>query len=159
MSPPDEAPGFDLQVFADLALELRRVADELDYQRKRQERFNTALHIINLTMDKQVTTTTQTIHPAADVAGPRTGYVWDLISLTADGMTAGSIDVYKGPVGAGNKVLSFQSAGTQIVGTGSIFLQRGDLLTFVSSGSFAGTTTLSLCAVELEEWLLADYLL
>ena len=147
--------GLDLKVMADLSLNLGRVADEMERERKRRERFATALHIIEVN-SLSISAASQTLDKG-DIMGPRTGKVWDVTWMSCATFTAGTIAVYKDGAVDSNKRFVFTQAG--VWEPSQFLLQRGQRMILVSDSNFAGTAQISFAAVEFDEWLLPDYLL
>jgi hypothetical protein len=148
-------PGIDLQVFADLSLQLGRVATELESQRLRQQRFATALHTIDVVCPP-ITAATSTLD-VIDLMGPRQGKVWDIRRISVATFTGGTVTVYKGAAADMNQQFTFLQAGNW--GPDFLMLQPGDRLVMVSNAAFTGSATVSFSGVELDSWLLPDYLL
>jgi len=155
----EDPAGVSLKVFADLAVNLGRVADRLDKEQARRVRFATSLHLLDGVVTQISTASTD--HQNAEKLGPRNGKVWDVRAITCAGLTAGTVNVYKGPNAGGtasqNQRFTFLQAGEWE--PGFLYLQAGQHLTFYSSSSFAGPVVIAVDGVEFDEYLLPDYLL
>ena len=160
LSDAGAGPGVSVEVEAMLSLTAScdRLAGEMQAARKRQERFGQALHLLPDVVLPQITASGYTLD-IPEMTGPRTGKIWDVLSVTCNTFTAGTVALYNGEVADMNERYVFPVPGTYWFGGGLLFLQRNDRLVFVSSEDFAGLATLSFTAVELDEWLLPDYLL
>ena len=147
--------GLDLSVFADIAVSLGRVADELERERERRRRFATSLHMVNVPA-LQIDAASKTLD-MADLLGPRTGKMWDITWMSCATFTGGTVSVWKNAAQDTNLRFNFVQAG--VWEPSQFLLGRGDRMLIGSNSAFTGTANIAFEAVEFDEWLLPDYLL
>jgi hypothetical protein len=162
LTPPgqDETDsGFNIRVFADLSANLGRAADEMQHKRQLDARLWQAIRPLPGIVCPQITTTNGLLDQP-ELLSPRTGYWWDVKTLTAATFTAGSVNVYLGGTGAEDSHLAlvFPVAGTYQMGTGQLLVPPGERL-IVKAVAVTGNVTSWLTVVEVAAWALPAYLM
>jgi hypothetical protein len=145
--------GPSLDMWADLSVSIRGLAAELTAQRDRADRKIKAIHPFKVTLPSIITNTTLDL---PDVMGPHDGYAWDVHLVTLNSaFTGGTVILFSGA--GGTQEFVFSQAGMLQYGKGQLVLMPHDRLTLVTAG-LAGSAQVTLRGIEIETWLLADYL-
>jgi hypothetical protein len=90
------------------------------------------------------------------VQGPPVGWYWSIRRLTAQGFTAGTVEVCESNAG-GEVLVPFAQAGTFTFGRGEILLNPQSYLVLVAA-SITGTVTVFGKADAVPDWHLTRYL-
>ncbi len=148
---PDSEP--TLEVFAQLGVQLGRVADGLEAAERYRVRCRGALQQVPIF--SPVLAGSGTIDQP-DALECKTGFHWGIRRLAAVGFTAGTVTVFNSAAG-GEVIVPFDQAGVATFGRGEVLLQPGDRLVAVASG-ITGTVQLTGRADCFETWYLAEYI-
>lgn len=142
-----------LEVFAQLGVQLGRVADALEAAEQYRVKRRGALQQVPIF--SPVLSASGTID-APDALMCKTGYHWGIRRLAAVGFTAGTVTVYNSAAN-GEVIVPFTAAGVATFGRGEVLLQPGDRLVAVASG-ITGTVQLTGRADCFETWYLPEYI-
>jgi hypothetical protein len=152
-----------LQILADMSVNLSRAVKAIEDQVARNQRLWSQIRPIPGIPVGQLTAASATL-AQPELAGPRSGYWWDVHLINGATFTGGAVNVYRSAGGTTqpdiNLVGGFPSAGYLTYGKAQLLLAPGQYLIFGSSSAFTGTANISLGSVtEIAATALPDYLL
>jgi hypothetical protein len=152
-----------LQILADMSVNLSRAVKAIEDQTARNQRLWSQIRPIPGIPVGQITAAS-TLLALPELAGPRTGYWWDVHLLNGATFTGGSVNVYRGAGGLTqpdiNLVGAFTAAGYLTYGKAQLLIPPGQYLIFGSSSTFTGTANIAVTSVtEIAATALPDYLL
>jgi len=155
--------GFSFQMFADLGANLGRVARALEDEQARKQRAWRQIRPIPGIPAGQLTAASTFLNQP-ELAGPRSGYWWDVHLIVAATFTGGSVNVFRSAGGTVQPdimlVGGFPSSGYLTYGKAQLMISPGQSLVFGSSSTFTGTANISLASVtEIASAAVPDYLL
>jgi hypothetical protein len=146
-----------LQLMANLNLSIGRMADEVRATRERDAKLAEGVRPIPGIAVPQITTSGGTAdYP--ELLSPRSGYWWDVKTVTAATFTGGTVSLYAGGQSDSTLRFVFTTSGTFAFGTGQLLVPPGQRLIFVAS-SVTGSVTPSLSVIEVASWALPAYLM
>ena len=150
-------PGFSVQAMAELSANVGAMAAAIRDQADRQQRLWSAIRPIPGIAVPAITSSSGTAdYP--ELLAPRTGYWWDVKSVTCATFTAGSVNLYAGQQADSELRFVFPTAGTYTFGTGQLLVPPGQRLIFTAV-SVTGNVTPSLTVFEIAAWALPAYLM
>jgi len=155
--------GPGLQVFAELSANLGRVAQLMQNDVERKQRAWRQIRPITGIPVGQITAAS-TLLGSPELAGPRSGFWWDIHLLLGATFTGGAVNVYRSAGGLTqpdlNLVGGFTSSGYLTYGKAQLMLAPGQYLVFGSNSTFTGTANLAIASVtEIAAAAVPDYLL
>lgn len=146
--------GVQAAVGGSLELLLGRVAKNLDRDRERKDRLFQLVNVVPIIGALNGSGTLD--YP--DRYGPTDGFTWDVRRISADGFTAGTVNLYKNDAtGAGVRVASWSTPGTW-TWSGQLWLRARDRLVFIATG-IAGNVQIDGNAHLVAESLVPEYIL
>jgi hypothetical protein len=159
--------GLELEANASLGLALGRVATALEAAQRDNQRAQRSIMSIPIKPHSNaVVSTAVTILSHESDLGPRTGYAWAIQRLTVGGLSSGDlVSVYKGPpvsVTADPTMLVqvlTNTTPTWVPGRTGLILFPGDTIVVTGTGLQATTVTLSGEVIQMEQWVVPDFLL
>lgn len=147
-----------LEFMATISASLDTVAERLRVQNDRQNQLAQAIRVIAHIPIGQITTTNGSLNQP-ELAGPRSGYAWEVRRVTANTFSAGTVQCYvDSNLAPQNLVLPFSQSGVNYPGGGNLILNRGHWLVFGAT-AITGNADISIGVIEIEERWLAAYLL
>lgn len=145
-----------LKVMADLNGGITKLHSQLDANARRRAEFNKNISPFYVGLI-DVTTSGTTDRP--NNMGPRTGWYWDVHTLICQGLSAGTVAVYKNNA-AGELWANFASSGQINWGKNQFILTAGDRLVFVGSASVPATgVLLTIAGIQIAAPYFGDYAL
>jgi len=144
------------EVTAGLSVQLGRVADLLEAERRRKMALVQCLRQAPFAGGIPLSGGAGTLQQA-DLYQAKPGYTWSIRRATATGFSAGTVTVYKN-VSGGEILWTWPTAGTFTFGRGEQLLEPMDQMIFVASG-ITGTVQVNGTGDLFESWLLADYII
>lgn len=151
--------GFSLAAMAELSANVGRMADAITAQADRQQSLWRAIRPIpGIAVPPITTTNGKADYP--ELLAPRSGYWWDVKTITAATFSAGTVNLYAGGTGAEDSELRFvfTTAGTYAFGSAQLLVPPGQRLIFAAQ-TVTGNVTPSLTVVEVAAWALPAYLM
>lgn len=133
--PAETTPNPVLDALAKIHLSLTAVDKKLTGEAARMAELNRAY--LPLYIGLTGVTTSQTVD-LPNILGPRTGWYWDIHTIIGQGVSAGSITVYKNSAN-GEQWATFNSSGQVNWGKLQFLLTAGDRLVLVGSASLPAT--------------------
>jgi hypothetical protein len=159
--------GLDLEASASLGLSVGRLVSSIEASRAAQQRAQRSVMWMPVKPHSvAVVSEAVTILSHEHDLGPSTGYAWAVQRLCVGGLSSGDlITLYKGPsssftVDPTNEVQVFTSTTPAWVpGRTGLILYPGDSLVFSGTGLQATTVAVSGEVIQLEQWVMPDFLL
>jgi hypothetical protein len=159
--------GLDIEASASLGIQLGRIANSLERSLADQQRAQRSVMYIPIKPHSNtVTAGAVTILSHESDLGPRTGYAWAVQRLTVGGLSSGdSVSVYKGPpvsVTADPTMLVqllTNTTPTWVPGRTGLVLFPGDTIVVTGTGLQATTVTLQGDVIQLEQWIVPEFML
>lgn len=149
------SPGIDVEVTARLCASLDGYTAALNRDWAFRQRAATALTQVpfagSITLSGGAGTDDQ-----PDKLTAKTGYVWAVRRITANGWTAGSVTAYRNS-SLGEPVMPFPTPAVNTIGRSELLLMPGDRLVWGATG-ITGTVSYWGTADCMESWLLPFYL-
>lgn len=149
------SPGIDLDVSARICVSLDGLAARMDREHDWRQRQAQVIRQIpfagSVTLSGGAGTDDQ-----PDKLTAKTGYIWGIRRITAQGFTAGTVTAYRNST-VGEPVLPFTAAAVNTLGKGQLLLMPGDRLVWGATG-ITGTVTYWGAADCFESWYLPYYL-
>jgi hypothetical protein len=149
--------GLDLQIAASLQASLDSIDERLRVQNARQNALAQAIRVISHIPIGQISSTNGTLNQP-ELAGPKSGWAWEVRRVTVNTFTAGTVQCYIQGNAPQNLVLPFAQSGVNYPGSGNLILQNGDWLVFAAT-TITGNADISLGVIEIDQRWLAAYLL
>lgn len=147
--------GIDAEVTARLCASLDRLTERMDRRAALQQLAMQAMRQVpfygSITLSGGAGTDDQ-----PDKLQPKTGYVWSIRRITAQGYSAGTVTAYLNSTN-GEPVMPFPAAAVNTLGRGELLVQSGERLVWGATG-ITGTVTYWGRADCMEQWLLPFYL-
>jgi hypothetical protein len=159
--------GLDIEASASLGIQLGRIANSLERSLADQQRAQRSVMYIPIKPHSvAVASTNASIYSHERDLGPRDGYAWAVQRLTVGGLSSGDlVSIYKGPgiSVAIDPTLLVQvltnTTPTWIPGRTGLMLFPGDTIVVNGTGLQATTVTLSGDVIQLEQWIVPEFLL
>lgn len=161
-------PGLDVEAMMGVSLQLGRIADGMAEQKLLEQQYLQAVMSITL-KPHQVTVDgsgNATILNHENDLGPASGYVWAVQRLTVAGLASGdTISFYKAPgSSAGIQATTFINSVTSTApmwspGRTGLILFNGDTVIAAGTSLTATTVTLTGEIIQLENWIVPQFLL
>jgi hypothetical protein len=148
-------PDLEIDITAQLAAALGRVADGLDREARWRQRQAEVIRQIPLTAPQMPLAGGAGILDSVDNLAVKTGYCWGIRRLTLSGFTAGTAVVYNSSV-FGEPLVPYPQAATFTFGRGEVLLKPGDRLVVQATG-ISGYVQLNGIADCFEQWYLPIY--
>ena len=149
------APGIDLEASIRLSASMDGMAAALNREsawRERQARAITRVYFAgSITLSGGAGTDDQ-----PDKLQAKTGYIWGIRRLTAQGYTVGTVTAYRNS-SVGEPLIPFPSAAVNTFGKGQILLMPNDRIVWVAT-TITGTVSYYGEADCIEQWYLPYYL-
>ena len=149
------SPGIDVEVTARLCASLDGIAQRLDRAQAFRQRCAAALTSVpfvgTVTLSSGAGTDDQ-----PDKLTAKTGFIWSVRRITANGWTAGSVTAYRNS-SIGEPVMPFPTPAVNTIGRGELLLMPGDRIVWGAT-TITGTVSYSGVADCFESWLLPFYL-
>ena len=149
------SPGIDVEASLRLCASLDGMAARMDRDQAWRDRIGRALTRVyfagSITLSGGAGTDDQ-----PDKLQAKTGYIWSVRRLTAQGFTAGTVTAYRNS-SVGEPLLPFPAAAVNTLGKGQILLMPNDRIVWGAT-SITGTVSYYGEADCIEQWYLPYYL-
>lgn len=145
-----------LEMMGKLNVTMGKVEEKIDAETRRKQRLNQ--NIFPLSSELIGVTTSQNVD-LPNVMGPRTGWYWDIHTIIGQGITAGSIAIYKNS-SSGVQWGNLTTSGQLNWGKQQFTLTAGERLVFVGSAALPATgAAMSIHGVQVAAPYWGDYAL
>jgi hypothetical protein len=169
LAPPgmDPGPGVAVAAIAGLSVQLGNLTDALNRQHQLEQRYQQAIMSIPVKPHSvAVAGGVVTITSHENDLGPGTGYAWAIQRLTVGGLgTSDTVSLYKGPATAvaadptNLMMVVTAAAPTWSPGRTGAMLFFGDTIIAAGTGLSASTVTLTGEVIQMEQWIVPQFLL
>jgi hypothetical protein len=169
LAPPaaDPGPGVAVAAIAGLSLQLGNLTAALERQHQLEQRYQQAIMSIPIKPHEvAVASGAVTILSHETDLGPRTGYAWAIQRITIGGLGADDVvSLYKGPPVAvaadptNLMMVATAAAPTWSPGRTGAMLFPGDTIIAAGTGLSASSVTLTGEVIQMEQWIVPQFLL
>ena len=153
------SPSLELDLSVRLAASLDGVTAAMDRESRWRQRVAQALIQVPFAGSIPISGGTGSSTHARDKLQAKTGYVWGIRRITAQGFSAGTVTAYRNDV-LGEPVMPFPVPAVNTIGRGEIMLMPGDALVWNATGITAAAGFVQYWGVAdcFESWFLPFYL-
>ena len=153
------APGLEIDFSARIAASLDGVTAALDRESRWRQRCAQAIVQVPFAGAVTITAGAGTSTHGRDKEQAKTGSIWSIRRLTANGWTAGSVTAYRNDVN-GEPVMPFPVPAVNTIGRGELLLMPGDALAWSATGVTAAAGYVQYWGVAdcFEAWYLPFYI-
>lgn len=149
--------GADVDVWGQLAVNLGRVATQLEAQRQQEQELAGRIWVAGINVPQIPLAAGAGTLDIPDLLGPHAGFAWAVHWVTAASFTAGTVSVYLNGVADEQLRFVFTSAGVWEPPRTSTILRAGDRLVFVAAG-ITGAVTISGQVTQMDAGMLPRFL-
>jgi len=151
--------GLELDFSAQIAASLDGVTAALDREDRWRRRCAQAITQVPFAGDISITAGAGSSTHARDKLQAKTGYIWSIRRITAQGWSAGTVTAYRNDVN-GEPVMPFPVPAVNTIGRGELMLMPGDALVWNATGITLTGTVLQYWGVAdcFESWYLPFYI-
>ena len=149
------SPALDVEIGARICASLDGVAARMDRDDRWHQRISQAMTQVPFAGAITLATGAGT-YDQPDQLQAKTGYIWGLRRLTAQGFSAGTVTVYRNSA-SGEPVMPFPVPAVNTISRGEILLMPGDRMIWSATG-ITGSVNFWGVADCFESWYLPFYL-
>ena len=155
---PGGPGGLGVQAFADLAVRIGNIADQITEQNNRTAKLWKAVRPIPGIPVPQITTSTGSAD-YAELLSPRTGFWWFVIQANALTFSAGSVSLYRNHADDASLVGSFPSAGYLTYSSIGLPVMWNQRLIFTANTVTGNVTPGLPCVIEVADCAVPAYVM